>query len=183
MAIPHEIPVGVLQEPKFSGAWEGGGWPSPPLSSFFQVGGTLPPCAGPTGGHPPPPSGPGRAIPIKTPEFTNHSLYTGDSTRTTGFGHAKKNPVAGKGGRGVIPTPLLFFFSSGGTLPPCAGATGGHPPPPSGPGPVRAIIVWKSSQHETSRAGSYGSLMNYTRYYNAAQKTDTNNFINHGVNG
>src|SRR5271157_3399313 len=129
MAIPHEIPVGVLQEPKFSGAWEGGG-PHPPSLLFFKWG-------------------------VPSPHVP--------------------------GQQGV--TPLPFFFSSGGTLPPCAGATGGHPPPPSGPGPVRAIIVWKSSQHETSRAGSYGSLMNYTRYYNAAQKTDTNNFINHGVNG
>src|SRR5271157_4262459 len=130
MAIPHEIPVGVLQEPKFSGAWEGGGWPSPPLSSFFQVGGTLPPCAGPTGGHPPPPSGPGRAIPIKTPEFTNHSLYTGDSTRTTGFGHAKKNPVAGKGGEGGDPhPPSLLFFKWGYPPPMCRGNRGSPPSP------------------------------------------------------
>src|SRR5208337_4177457 len=120
MAIPHEIPVGVLQEPKFSGAWEGGG-PHPPSLLFFKWG-------------VPSPHVPGQAIPIKTPEFTNHSLNTGDSTRTTGFGHAKKNPVAGKGGEGGDPhPPSLLFFKWGYPPPHVPGQQGVTPLPPQGP--------------------------------------------------
>src|SRR5208283_1451595 len=124
--IPREMPAGAMQKHTFSGTWGEGGDPHPPCSLFFKWGIPSPHVPGQQGGTPSL-SGPGRAIPIKTPEFTNRSLYAGDSTRTTGFGHAKKDPVAGKGGRGVTATPPALFFSGGGYPPPLRALAGsGH---------------------------------------------------------
>ena len=85
--------------------------PLPPLLLFFRRGSPPHPCAGPTGGYPPPPqvpAGPCHHNFRKPPESTSHA---GDSTRNTGFGHAEKEPVRGHGGEGGDPpTPPLSFF-------------------------------------------------------------------------
>jgi hypothetical protein len=118
-----------LFDPFAKGRGEGGDPPTPP-HLFFKEGITPPPMCRPNRGVPPPPqvpAGPCDHNSGKPPDPTSHA---GDSTRNTGFGHAEKEPVADKGGRGVIPLPPLSLFFRRGSPPTLvSGQVGGtHPP-------------------------------------------------------
>ena len=88
------------------------------IAFFFSSGGVpSPPYPGPTGVYPPPPQG-RRAIRDNTGKSTDTTIHDGNSTRTTGSGHAEKGAGSGQGEEGGDTYPPSLLFSKWGVPPP-----------------------------------------------------------------
>jgi|GEM_PF-6496045 hypothetical protein len=130
-----------------------GGWPPPPHTLFFKEGITPLPICRCRWGVPSPPSGPDWPPSSKKMVIVPGFPPRRNSTRNTGFGCAKKEPLSGQGGRGGSPYPPTHYFSKRGSPPtPYAGAGGGYPPLRPGP-TLLLILVGKTCGTGTGRPG------------------------------
>jgi len=133
---PHEVSFSI------GSLWTrgGGGWPPTPPPQFFEQGITPPPMCRIKWGVPPAPPVPAGHFPLFPENPAGTPFHVGDSTRNTGFGHAKNKPFCGQEGEGGDPLPPHHLFFWRGSPPsPCAGSSGGTPSP-FRPGPIPATL-------------------------------------------